>query len=396
MNIDHLLDKSLKSFGDINSKSINSLKASGFNLDPEFYLYTKFDKFLEGLTFSAEAQKQEVMDAHITFENGYLKDQKEFKGVRITKMSADHPLAQKLDLDHGLRSLHHSFINEAILIEVDKNQEVTSPLIINHLVTTAGIHAPLIFIKLSPFARLSVLENFLGSVSEYALIAETYVTVEAGAKLEHLQVDLGSTQALHHAHVFSDVARDATYSHLAFHLNGRVIRKNTETNLLDSGAHAESYSLFLADQSEHTDISTVINHKSADTTSDQISKGILAGTSKGVFTGKIHIFPQAQRVASSQINRNLLLSPKAQIHSQPQLEIFADDVKCSHGSTTGQMSDEELFYFQARGIKADRARTLLAHGFALEVVTKIKNDVLKNKVSNLVLKSLSAKFNIGG
>jgi Fe-S cluster assembly protein SufD len=140
----------------------------------------------------------------------------------------------------------------------------------------------------------------------------------------------------------------------------------------------------------------VIHHLSADTTSDQISKGILSGNSKGVFTGKIHIHPQAQRVNSGQINRNLLLSPKAQIHSQPQLEIFADDVKCSHGSTTGQMSDEELFYFEARGIRPEKARTLLAHGFALEVVNKIKNKELKNKISELVLNELTLKFNIGG
>src|SRR5690606_40741349 len=138
-----------------------------------------------------------------------------------------------------------------------------------------------------------------------------------------------------------------------------------------SGSHGESYSLFLTEQSEHSDISTVINHISADTTSDQISKGILSDTSKGIFTGKIHIHPEAQRVASAQINRNLLLSPKAQIHSQPRIETFADDATCSHGSTTGQMSDAELLYSQARGIAPERARTILAHAFALEVVTAI-------------------------
>ncbi|HLW56274.1 MAG TPA: Fe-S cluster assembly protein SufD [Bacteriovoracaceae bacterium] len=395
MNVERLLEKSLRSFGQINSKGIDTLKSSGLQLDPEYYLYTKFDKFLDGLSFSSTSESQEVMNADITFENGYLVTIKEIPGIKVTKIDEKHPLTQELAFDHGLRSLHHSFINDAILIEVDKNHEVIAPLVINHMATTSGIHAPLVFVKLNPFSKLSLLENYTGSVSEYASIAETHIQVLAGAKLEHIQVDLGTSNALHHAHVYSSVARDASYSHLAFHLDGKVIRKNTETNLLESGSHAESYSLFLTDKSEHSDLSTVINHLSADTTSDQISKGILSDTSKGVFTGKIHIHPQAQRVASSQINRNLLLSPKAQIHSQPQLEIFADDVKCSHGSTTGQMSDEELFYFQARGIKPDRARTLLANGFALEVVTKINNSDLRQKISELVLKGLGRKFSIG-
>lgn len=395
MNVERLLEKSSRSFGEINSKGIETLKNSGLKLDSEYYLYTKFDKFLDGLSFSSTSETQEVMNANITFENGHLVSSKETPGIKITKIDEKHPLTQELNFDHGLRSLHHSFINDAILIEVDKNLEVDTPLIINHLASASGIHAPLVFIKLNPFSKLSLLENYTGTVSEYASIAETHINVLAGAKLEHIQVDLGTSNALHHAHVYSNVARDAVYSHLAFHLDGKVIRKNTESNLLEPGAHAESYSLFLTDKSEHSDLSTVINHLSADTTSDQISKGILSDTSKGVFTGKIHIHPQAQRVASSQINRNLLLSPKAQIHSQPQLEIFADDVKCSHGSTTGQMSDEELFYFQARGIKPDRARTLLANGFALEVVTKIKNSDLRQKISDLVLKGLGRKFSIG-
>src|SRR5690606_2719746 len=315
MNVENILEKSLKSFGEISARGINTLKESGLKLDPEYYLHTKFDKYLSGLKFSASSEDKDIIESDITFENGYLTSHKEdINGVTISKIDSNHPLAQGLTFDQGLKSLHHSFVNDAILIEVAKNTEVERPIIINHLATTSGIHAPLVFIKLNPFSKISVLENYTGNVSEYACIGETHIQVMTGAKLEHIQVDQGSKEALHHGHVYSDVSKDATYSHLAFHLDGKVIRKNTETNLLESGSHGESYSLFLTEQSEHSDISTVINHISADTTSDQISKGILSDTSKGIFTGKIHIHPQAQRVASAQINRNLLLSPKAQIH----------------------------------------------------------------------------------
>lgn len=373
------------------NKTLENLK-----LDPEYYLYTKFDKSLKSLSFEASPREVKLMDAQITIENGVIQPLPVIDGVKIVKFTSQELKEISLKTDSGMNSLHHEFAREAVLIEVAKNTEIDSPLIINHVATSAGVSAPLVFIKLHPFAKISVTENYTGKISEYASIAETYVTVLAGAKLEHIQTDIAQDHALHHGSVYADVSRDATYSHLAFHLEGKVIRKNTTTNLLEAGSHTDSYSLFLTDKEEHSDISTVIHHLSADTTSDQISKGILSGNSKGVFTGKIHIHPQAQRVNSGQINRNLLLSPKAQIHSQPQLEIFADDVKCSHGSTTGQMSDEELFYFEARGIRPEKARTLLAHGFALEVVNKIKNKELKNKISELVLKELTLKFNIGG
>jgi Fe-S cluster assembly protein SufD len=173
-------------------------------------------------------------------------------------------------------------------------------------------------------------------------------------------------------------------------------RRNLNLELLGPGANGESYNLYLTNGTEHSDINTIIQHRSADSTSQQIAKGILDGDSKGIFTGKIHIHPQAQRVASGQLNKNLLLSKKAQSHSQPQLEIFADDVKCSHGSTTGQLSDDEVFYFQARGIPAEKARTLLAHGFGLEIVLKIKDKTIRHKAESLVMESLKTKFELGG
>ena len=173
-------------------------------------------------------------------------------------------------------------------------------------------------------------------------------------------------------------------------------RKNLTLNLNAPGANGENYSLFLTNGKEHSDIYTEVNHKSSDTFSNQIAKGILDENSKGIFTGKIHIYPKAQRVSSGQLNKNLLLSNKAQVHSQPQLEIFADDVKCSHGSTTGQLSSDEVFYFQTRGIPAEKARTLIALGFGLEIVQKIKNPLAQKFTLSLIREKLAEKFSIGG
>jgi Fe-S cluster assembly protein SufD len=214
--------------------------------------------------------------------------------------------------------------------------------------------------------------------------------------VEHVQISQGNDSNFSHAETQVTLKKDARYRNVLLHLSGKLNRRNVNIDLWESGAHAESYNLYLTDRTEHSDISTQVQHRAADTTSNQIAKGILDGESKGIFTGKIHIHPKAQRVASGQLNKNLLLSKKAQAHSQPQLEIFADDVKCSHGSTTGQLSPDEVFYFQARGIPADKARTLLAHGFGLEVVMKIQNEIVRSWVELQVLAALKNKFNLGG
>jgi Fe-S cluster assembly protein SufD len=166
-------------------------------------------------------------------------------------------------------------------------------------------------------------------------------------------------------------------------------------NLTETGSHAESFNLYLTGDKEFSDISTVINHQIHDTTSQQLTKGILGGDSKGIFTGKIHILPKAQKVQSGQLTKNLILSKKAQAFSRPQLEIFADDVKCSHGSTTGQMSAEELFYFEARGIPESKAKNMLAFGFGHEIVFKISNSLVKNKIQSIIQNALTSTIHLG-
>jgi Fe-S cluster assembly protein SufD len=263
------------------------------------------------------------------------------------------------------------------------------------IITKSSVSAPTNLILAHPFSKITIIEETrVVGPSSHAFIPETYIVAHPSSQVEHIALDQENDQGLHHGSIFIDVAKDAIVRTFFFTTSGRMIRKNLSLNLNAPGARGETYSLFLTSKSEHSDIYTVINHKSPDTSSDQMAKGILDGESRGIFTGKIHIHPKAQRVISGQLNKNLLLSKKTQIHSQPQLEIFADDVKCSHGSTTGQLSDDEIFYFQARGIPAEGARNLLALGFGLEIVQKIQDKQAREHVMKIIRDMLVQKFSL--
>lgn len=383
-------------------KELNLFKEQGLSLNPEDYKFTNLPKFFEDLPKTEVASGETVISPDsdlITFRflDGVFQTPHKIEGVIITPVSDKFEEVKELLVSqNALNHLHHGLLDHGLFLEVQKNCKVTGPIRIQHIITKNTIKAPTLIIKMKAHSEMSLMEEFSGTHSSYAEVSESYIHLEAGAKLEHLQLNHGKNESLHHGSTWTKVQKDASYTNLIFHLSGKLSRRNLDIKLLESGSHGESFNLFLTSDKEHSDINTVINHEAPDTTSNQIAKGILGGESKAIFTGKIFIHPKAQRVSSGQINRNLLLSPKAQVHSQPQLEIFADDVKCSHGSTTGQLSPDEIFYFESRGLPAEKARTLLAHGFGLEIVLKIKDQKLRSYLEKQVLEALKNKFKLGG
>jgi Fe-S cluster assembly protein SufD len=162
-------------------------------------------------------------------------------------------------------------------------------------------------------------------------------------------------------------------------------RHNLCINLRETGAEASAHGLFALDKNDHVDIFSTIIHHAPHTTSNQLFKGILNGDSHGVFTGKIIVKKDAQQSHSSQLNKNLLLSKKAHIDTRPQLMVHADDVKCSHGATIGQLSKDEEFYLETRGISKERAKQILCHGFATEVLYLIDNSSIKSFALKMLL-----------
>ncbi len=314
-------------------------------------------------------------------------------GLTVTFTTEDE--RQNSSLSNPLSPLHKNFNKAGIKITIDKNYPSLIPLKLTHLFKAQNFSMPFVHLELLSHAKVTLIEEIKTQDENRLFISENYFHLHDNSHLEHIQVLDFKNKSLLHSSYSTKVSRDASYSQICLSLGGKLNRLNSSVSLTEAGAHGEIYSLYLTTENEHSDLFTELNHESADTTSAQMSKGILSGNSKGIFTGKIHIHPKAQRVNSSQLNRNLLLSEKAHANSRPQLEIFADDVKCSHGSTTGQISEEELFYFESRGIPKAKARALLAFGFGQEIILKIKNKVAFEEIKIILKDALLSKFQIG-
>ena len=214
-----------------------------------------------------------------------------------------------------------------------------------------------------------------------------------GAELDLYELEETAHNNCRLGHVYVRQMADSRFNHSNITLTNGFTRNYLNVSLEGRGAEANVNGLAIGDKSQHTDNHTLVDHKTGNCTSNELYKYILDEQSTGVFAGKMLIRPDAQQTVSQQTNRNLCLTSDAHMYAQPQLEIYADDVKCSHGSTVGQLDENALFYMQQRGIPADEARHLLMYAFAGEVIDNIKIEALRDRLHMLVEKRLRGDLN---
>ena len=221
----------------------------------------------------------------------------------------------------------------------------------------------------------------------------TEVFVGRGASLNIYDIEETANNNTRVATLLAKQEADSHFNHCCITLTNGFTRNNTSVALTGRGAETSINGLAIGDKTQHIDNHTLVDHKVPDCTSSELYKYILDEFSTGVFAGKMHIHPDAQRTISQQTNRNLCLTSCARMYAQPQLEIYADDVKCSHGSTVGQLDENALFYMQQRGIPADEARHLLMYAFAGEVIESIDILPLKERLHILIEKRFRGELN---
>ena len=236
-------------------------------------------------------------------------------------------------------------------------------------------------------AQLSVVETFVGG-GRYFTNAVTEIVAGESAVVDHYRVGRESEDAFHvgTVQIHQERASNVTSRHIA--LGGALVRNEVNVALAGEGANLTLDGLFVLAETQHVDNHTVIDHVSPHCDSHELFKGILDDKSRGVFDGVIIVRPDAQKTNSRQVNRNLLLSESAIIDSKPTLEIHNDDVKCSHGSTIGQLDEQAMFYLRARGISESEARTLLIYAFASEIVDRMKIDVVKEQIRSAMFQRI--------
>jgi Fe-S cluster assembly protein SufD len=219
--------------------------------------------------------------------------------------------------------------------------------------------------------------------------AVTELLVGADARLEFVLLQREDDLAFHVSGLFVRVARDAALTSHVLSLGGRLVRNDLSALLSEPGAECTLRGLFLGTGDRVVDNHTLVDHAVPHGTSRELYKGVLGGRSRGVFRGRVIVRPHAQKTNATQSNPNLLLSDAAEIDTKPQLEIHADDVRCSHGSSIGQVDPEALFYLRARGLGERQARDLLTRGFAQEIATALPSAPLAERVSELLLERLA-------
>jgi Fe-S cluster assembly protein SufD len=296
---------------------------------------------------------------------------------------------------HAFTALNTARLADGAVLLVGRGVTVPQPI---HLVFLADLDAgeavhPRNLVVAAESSNVTVVESYLSRRDSASFTnAVTEIAVGANARVEHLKLQRESEQAFHVGTIEVRQERDSRFRSFSFALGGGLARTNIYSVMAGEGSDCTMNGLYLLHGSQHIDHQTRIEHAYPNCSSREIYKGILDGNSHAVFNGKVFVRPEAQKTDGKQTNRNLLLSDGAKVDTKPQLEIFADDVKCTHGATVGSLDELSLFYLASRGISAARARRLLTYGFAAEVLEEIHQEPIRRQLERLVFERLEASI----
>lgn len=354
----------------------------------------------------------ETANAHLVLVNGFLREDLSVNSglegvVAIDLLSATADarynkvvrkyLARNAGYhNNGLTALNTAFLQSGVFILISKNAKLETPLQITFVADSIGqpsANFPRVLIVAEENSSATVIENFVtNGESQYFTNAVAEIVLKEGARLEHYRLQRESNNSFHVCTTSAELGRASHYDTTSINLGGRLSRHDISVVMDHEGAETFVDGLYMVGPDQHTDTHSVIDHKQPHCNSRQLYKGILDGNARAVFNGKIFVREGAQKTDAMQTNKNLLLSDKARVDTKPQLEIYADDVKCAHGAAVGQIDPEELFYLETRGITPELGRSLLTYGFAEEVIGKIRIESIRSQLDEAVLRQLDASL----
>ncbi|MBN1632843.1 MAG: Fe-S cluster assembly protein SufD [Ignavibacteria bacterium] len=297
------------------------------------------------------------------------------------------------NLEDSFTALNTAFADDGVLIHISKNTTVDKPFLILNLTGSessevlANTRNIIIAEPNSQATVIDLYHNFGNNYSFSNALTEVFVKENSVVKYYKIQNDNEKSHSINT--VQSRIGKSAEFDTFVISWGGEILRNNLNSVLEGEGAGCIMKGIYLSDGNNLIDNHTLVDHAVPNCNSNQTYKGILGGNAFGVFNGKILVRKDAQKTNAYQSNKNVLISDTASINAKPQLEIFADDVKCSHGATTGQLNPEELFYLRSRGIEKSEARKLLLNAFLDELILEIDIEPLKIYLEKL----LNEKFN---
>ncbi len=298
-----------------------------------------------------------------------------------------------LNHDDSFGSLNTAFGNQGVFIKVPKNKVLSYPVIIYNITDTSGnpqTYYPRNLFLVGENSQAKIVETFQGVGEQSSFVNHaSEIVIEKAANVAYykIQEDADSAYRVDNTQIIQ--SRDSVFNAYTFTFSGKMVRNNLNISLKDEHCETHMFGLYMLKGTSHVDNHTVVDHKKENSFSNEIYKGILDDESTGVFNGKIYVRQDAQKTNAFQSNKNILLTDTATVNTKPQLEIWADDVKCSHGCTTGQLDEEQLFYLRARGISEDKARAILLTAFAEDVLENIKIDFIREHLHQKIFSRLN-------
>jgi Fe-S cluster assembly protein SufD len=290
--------------------------------------------------------------------------------------------------DSPFVALNTAFLRDGTCVFLPRGTVLREPL---HLVNVAVVEdEPIVFhprtlIVCEANSQATILQSYVGGDGTYFANAVTEVVLGPNAHLDHYKLQRESKQAVHFETLQVRLDRSSNFSSQAITLGGALVRNEIGALLAAEGCECTLNGLYVAGDSQLVDNRTSIDHAMPRCASHELYKGILDGKAKGVFNGKIFVRQDAQKTDAKQTNKTLLLSDDATINTKPQLEIFADDVKCTHGATVGQLAGDAVFYLRTRGIGLEEARAMLTYAFANDILQRIKIEPLRRELEETFL-----------
>ena len=294
--------------------------------------------------------------------------------------------------EQGFAAMNTAFADDGAVIEIAADTEAERPIELLFVSTAeedpVAVH-PRVLIRAGERSRATIIEHYVGLDDARNLTnAVTEASLDRGARVAHYRVQRESRKGFHIGSLHVDQAGESRFEQHNVNIGGQLVRTDINAALNDEGAETLYNGLYLANGRQHVDTHTRINHNVPNTTSEEAYRGILDEHARGVFNGRVYVAPHAQKTAAYQSNDNLLLSGKAEIDTKPELEIYADDVVCTHGATVGQLDTRALFYLRSRGVDHETARGLLLYAFAEASIERMELEGLRNWLQGFVIQEL--------
>lgn len=342
----------------------------------------------------------------LVFVNGFLQgalDELQLpKGVTLLRFAdADEQQAQRIQAQlgsavqtekHLFANLNNATLSDGLYLEIDAGVELQQPIHIVHL-SSAGDTAftvnQRLLVALADNAGASLIEHFTGDSPAAFTNGITELLLGPGARLRHCRLHLEQGGAMHIGGVHAKLQRDARLDSFHVALGSELKRIDLVVEHAGPGAHCDLNGVYLLRGSERVDYHSCIEHVAPHCTTDEVFRGIIGGEASAVFNGRIHIHPDAQKTRAELSNRNLLTSAGAEVNTKPELEIYADDVQCAHGTTVSRPDEGMLHYLRTRGVSREEAEVMLSYGFINELVDALDNQALKDFLHPLLAQRLS-------